>query len=94
VPIQEWIAIKRYEKEREETLHKKSIEILKESLESSFLGRRGRKGSRTIDIHRDLCQPMQIYRRQQVVEIVGEKRREAGSSLSKYLPIKSERYHL
>lgn len=69
--IQEWIATRREEKEKEEAMHRKSIEIVKESLENSFQGRRARRGSRTIDIHRDLYQPLQIYRRQQVVEILG-----------------------
>ena len=59
----------------EESLHKKSIALINQSLESSFLARRSlrKKGSlgysNTIDLQRDLFQPLQIYRSQQVVEI-------------------------
>jgi hypothetical protein len=100
MPVQQFLAQRREERELEEAMHRRSIELINESLESSFLARRVRKRgspahSRTIDLQRDLLQPLQIYRSQQVVDIAPERRRrEVGSSLGKYLPIRHERYQL
>lgn len=86
----------------EEALHRKSIAIISESLESSFLARRSiRKkqlcnSSQTMDVKRDSPSPLHVYRSQQVVDIspdrLGSGRREFSMIMEKYLPIRSERY--
>lgn len=102
MPIQEFLSQKREEKRLEEALHRKSIAIISESLESSFLAKRSiRKkmfygSSQTIDVKRDSLSPLHVYRSQQVVDISPQKlsssRREFSMIMEKYLPIRSERY--
>jgi hypothetical protein len=97
MPIQQFLSQRREEREVEEALHKKSIALINESLESSFLARRSKRGySNTIDLRRELFHPLQIYRSQQVVEITPDKLARKGRELGfgKYLPIRSERYQL